>query len=969
MQSILFSDPASQEELRQGYILKYRDRRPDVVIAVSSKPIKFMAESREEFGPNTPVVICAGIEDQLEGVKLDSRFTGAWRIMEAAKTLEAALQLQPGTRHVVVVGGGVYPYDKTLVAIAREQLHSYESRFEFTYLTNPEMPTLLQQLRRLPEHSIILYTAISQDAAGTRFIDETQSLPLVVGAANAPVFVMEDTFVGQGTVGGNVTPYGDEGRVAGELAVRILKGEKPQDIPIVKDTNVYMFDWRALQRWGIRESALPPGSVVLDRQPTFWQSYKQYIIGVVLLCLAETVLIFALLWQRARRRKAEESLVERLTFESLLSDLSTTFINLPEEEVDSNIGHGLSRIGEFLNIERITLHEFSPNRTELTPSFSWTREGIKPGPTIVTIDEVPWWTNRVLRGEMLLAPDPNALPEEASAERDFLRQRDVLSAASIPLKIGGEAIGAMSLVSTKRRVLWAEDLVKQLIALTEIFSNTLTRKRTSQALLDSLTELRLAETVVRESEERFRLVANTAPVLIWMAGPDKLCTYFNQPWLDFTGRSIDLELGNGWAEGVHSEDSRRCMDAYAQAFDRREEFRMEYRLRRHDGEYRWVLDIGVPRFNQYRSFLGYIGSCIDVTERKHAEEALRESEGRFHLAAQAGKMFAYEWNPATDVMVRSAESAQILGIETTQVTGQQTLAKVHPDDRERLLAAVAALNAEKPYLQVSYRVVRPDGSVIWVERTSRAHFDEQGKMLRIVGMVGDITQRKQAEVALASVSRRLIEAQEQERTRIARELHDDIGQRLALLAINLAQLQKSPAKLFEVHSRLGELQTQTSEIATDIQSLSHELHSAKLEYLGIVAAMRGFCQEFGKQTNVKVDFKSQDLPSPVAPDISPCLFRVLQEALHNSAKHSGVQHVEVGLWGTPDEIHLVVSDSGAGFDSEAAKESRGLGLISMEERLRVLKGTFSIESQPNRGTKIHARVPLNAGSDSMRAAG
>ena len=275
----------------------------------------------------------------------------------------------------------------------------------------------------------------SQDAAGTRFIDETQSLPLVVGAANAPVFVMEDTFVGQGTVGGNVTPYGDEGRVAGELAVRILKGEKPQDIPIVKDTNVYMFDWRALQRWGIRESALPPGSVVLDRQPTFWQSYKQYIIGVVLLCLAETVLIFALLWQRARRRKAEESLVERLTFESLLSDLSTTFINLPEEEVDSNIGHGLSRIGEFLNIERITLHEFSPNRTELTPSFSWTREGIKPGPTIVTIDEVPWWTNRVLRGEMLLAPDPNALPEEASAERDFLRQRDVLSAASIPLKL------------------------------------------------------------------------------------------------------------------------------------------------------------------------------------------------------------------------------------------------------------------------------------------------------------------------------------------------------------------------------------------------------------------------------------------------------------------------------------------------------------------------------------------------------
>ena len=159
-------------------------------------------------------------------------------------------------------------------------------------------------------------------------------------------------------------------------------------------------------------------------------------------------------------------------------------------------------------------------------------------------------------------------------------------------------------------------------------------------------------------------------------------------------------------------------------------------------------------------------------------------------------MFAYEWDAATDFIVLSAESTQILGIdEATRVTGQQILAKVHPDDREGLLAAVATLNSEKPYLQVSYRVVRPDGSVVWLERSSRAHFDEQGKMLRIVGMVTDITERKRSEEALLSMTRRLIEAQEQERSRIARELHDDIGQRLALLAVNLAQLQRSPLQI------------------------------------------------------------------------------------------------------------------------------------------------------------------------------
>ncbi len=159
---------------------------------------------------------------------------------------------------------------------------------------------------------------------------------------------------------------------------------------------------------------------------------------------------------------------------------------------------------------------------------------------------------------------------------------------------------------------------------------------------------------------------------------------------------------------------------------------------------------------------------------------------------------------------------------------------------------------------------------------------------------------------------------------------------------------------------------QAGEIATGIQSLSHELHSTRLQYLSPVAAMTGLCREVGEQTKVKIDFKSQDLPKPLPPDISLCLFRVLQESLHNSVKHSGTRHVEVALWGTPDEIHLRVSDSGAGFDIDAAKASRGLGLISMEERLKLLNGTLSIESQLQRGTTIHARLPFSSGKEHER---
>ena len=142
--------------------------------------------------------------------------------------------------------------------------------------------------------------------------------------------------------------------------------------------------------------------------------------------------------------------------------------------------------------------------------------------------------------------------------------------------------------------------------------------------VQDITERRRAEEAIRESEQRFRLVANTAPVMIWMAGIDKLCYYFNQPWLEFTGRPLEAELGNGWAQSVHPDDLQRCLDTYTRAFDRHESFDMEYRLRRHDGEFRWVTDIGVPRFNSDQTFAGYIGSCIDVTDRKRAEERTKE---------------------------------------------------------------------------------------------------------------------------------------------------------------------------------------------------------------------------------------------------------------------------------------------------------------------------------------------------------
>ncbi len=393
--------------------------------------------------------------------------------------------------------------------------------------------------------------------------------------------------------------------------------------------------------------------------------------------------------------------------------------------------------------------------------------------------------------------------------------------------------------------------------------------------------------------------------------------------------------------------------------------------RKKDGTLIEVSLTGSPIVDTDGEIVGLSAIERDITERKRQETILRDNEERFRLAAHAGKMFAYEWDATTDVIVRSAEAAKILGVdESVPLSGEQALARVHQDDRDRLGAALAGLNPNKPYLRVSYRILRPDGTTIWVDRHSIAHFDEQGKILRIVGMIADVTERKRVEEALATARNKLVEAQEQERTRIARELHDDIGQRLTLLTLELEQLRRSSPELpTAILNRLDELRDETMEMGADLQSLSHELHSSKLEYLGIAAVAQGFCREFATKQKVEIDCKTIDLPSTLPPAVSLCLFRVLQEALHNSLKHSGVRHFEVRLWAMPDGIHLTVMDSGAGFDCEEVRESQGLGLISMEERLKLLNGTLSIQSQPNCGTTIHARVPLSSSTDSMRAAG
>ncbi len=259
-------------------------------------------------------------------------------------------------------------------------------------------------------------------------------------------------------------------------------------------------------------------------------------------------------------------------------------------------------------------------------------------------------------------------------------------------------------------------------------------------------QLQASEATLRESEQRFRIVADAAPVLIWMSGVDKLCTFFNKRWFEFTGRSPEQEMGNGWADGVHPEDLDRYFDTYTEAFDARKPFVMQYRLRRNDGEYRWISDEGVPRFDAQGRFVGYIGSCVDVTDLLRQQKALHQFEERVALAAEAAQLGVWELDTSSNRIWVSDKVRQLFQFPTDdEITYVEFQKRVHPDDRaarDRVLRR--AIQTHGSY-ETEYRIVLPDGTIRWIGGRARCVSDTKGKPTRLLGVSMDITERKQAE--------------------------------------------------------------------------------------------------------------------------------------------------------------------------------------------------------------------------------
>ncbi len=1015
-----FGDPSRQKATAAYFLEKYRGQTFDLVIAINEETVALAEQMRAKLSPDAALLFfVVNPKDPSSWLSQKPGRTGVIREVNYLPTLQLALLQNPGTAHVVVVSGSS-DAEKLDAKLASEQFRVYESNLEFQYLSNLQFSELGPRLQHVPPDGIILFLDFITDSHGEQFIP-ARILPAISKAADRPIYGTFSSVVGGGVVGGSVADLGEVGRVLGDDGVRILKGDKPESIAVTTgDFQHYMVDWRQLHRWGFPESQLPKGSDVRYAEYSPWELYRWRILGIFALLLIETVLIVLLLRNIANRKRAQETLrrkdedlaeAQRLArVGSWLWDMKNEAVTWSEELYRI---HGLDPKSPLPSYKEFA-HFFTPESWErlsitikraLQTGFiqALDLEVVRPDGSTRWVaaggEAVRDATGRVtyLRGtvqditdrrqadearfrlasivqssddaiisrnldgiivswnrgaehvfgfteaEAIGQPITLIIPSELRGEEEAILQKTRagekvehyetvritkqgkqinVSLTISPMRdAAGTIVGASKIardITNQRR---AEEELKKSeerfskafrqspMALSLASANTnryldinkafermwgyaradavgksaleiglwvnpaqrarLTYKLQSEgslreaecewrtkdgrtlialvsveliesggepcflAVVADITDRKRAEQALLESERRFRLMANTAPVMIWTSGLDELCDYVNQRWIEFTGRPLAAELGTGWLEGVHPQDLAACMSTFSNAFNAHQPFQMQYRLRRHDGQYRWILDVAVPRFNLDDSFAGYIGSCIDITDQKVAGEVL------------------------------------------------------------------------------------------------------------------------------FNVGRKLIEAQEEERRRIARELHDDINQRMALLANGLQEVGQAISSNEDATQKkeLRDLWQLTNEIATDIEHMSRQLHPSKLHYLGLAAAVRDLCHEAARQLKIEIECVVRDLPEDLDEGTSLSLFRTLQESLRNVGKHSHAHQVKVELTRRLGMILLSVTDDGAGFDTDDVENNRGLGLVSMRERLRSVGGEFSISSGPSQGTRVEGYVP------------
>ena len=483
---------------------------------------------------------------------------------------------------------------------------------------------------------------------------------------------------------------------------------------------------------------------------------------------------------------------------------------------------------------------------------------------------------------------------------------------------------------------------------------------------------------LKKAEDRIRLIIDTLPTMVWALRPDGVVEFVNQRWMDYTGLSLEEEIKEP-TRVVHPEDLPRVIEKWLADMAAGGPSEDEMRLRRADGQYRWFLVRTAPLRNEQGIVIKWYGVSVDIEDRKRAEEALRSSEmEQRHIAAQlererarlveaqeVAKLGSWEAELQSLNVIWSEQTHRIFETDPSRFhpTRQKFREFIHPEDRAKVDAAfVASLDKRSPST-VEYRIVMPDGRLKILEERWRAFHDEEGKPIRVAGTCREITERVRAEEELRRLSGQLLRLQDEERRRIARDLHDSTGQNLVALATMLGQLRPAiPLGDRKSRKLLSECQTLADRCISEIRTLSYVLHPPVLDQAGLEDAIRDYVKGFTNRSGIQVELELSPRVGRMARDIELAVFRVVQESLANIQRHSGSQQAKIRIDRNSD-LRLEISDLGRGVSANVQKgeeEPRfevGVGIPSMHERVKLIGGRFDFSSSSH-GTTVRVTIPL-----------
>jgi PAS domain S-box-containing protein len=513
----------------------------------------------------------------------------------------------------------------------------------------------------------------------------------------------------------------------------------------------------------------------------------------------------------------------------------------------------------------------------------------------------------------------------------------------------------------------------------EISVTIVTKPAASVAfIVRDVTERRRAELALKESEERLKLAIAGAQEGVWDWDLETGAVVYSDRWkqmLGYKDEEIEPHV-RAWERLLHPDD-RASAEALTNAVTRdKRPYEGEFRLRHKAGHYITVLTRGLPvRRDPSGSVIRIVGTHLDITERKRTESALRESEERLTLAFVGAQEGIWDWDLETNAVVYSSRWKQMLGYSDDEIEPHVSAWErlVHPDDRAAAERADESVARGQSTYEAEFRLRHKDGHYVQVlSRGFPVRREPGGPVVRIVGTHFDLTdrQKREAERVRTELLTHLVFAQEDERRRIARDMHDQLGEHLTALALRIGRLKQLCADSMHLAHEVNDLEAIAFSLDQDVDRLAWELRPTALDDLGLRAALTNYVEDWSSRTSIPARLHTSGLlDERLAANVETTLYRIAQEALNNAAKYSRAGHVEVILERRHDSVLLVVEDDGIGFEADGDVKGQGFGLVGMRERAALVGASMEIESAPGQGTTVLVRINVPSGASSSASHG